>query len=50
MYLFSASINNNLFKFKNMSLYSMQKLQKKLIKIDKKNQGNDMIFVIKRDL
>ncbi len=50
MYLFSASINNNLFKFKNMSLYSMQKLQKKLIKIDKKNQGNDMIFVIKNEL
>ena len=50
MYLFSGSINENLIKYKGMSLYSMQKLQKELNLIDKKNQGNDMIFVLKHDL
>ena len=37
MYLFSGSINENLIKYKGMSLYSMQKLQKELNLIDKKS-------------
>jgi len=50
MYLFSASINQKLNKYKNMSLYAMHKLQKKLNIIDKKNNGNDMIFILKHDI
>tara|TARA_B100000900_G_scaffold413969_1_gene439277 strand:+ start:106 stop:1068 length:963 start_codon:yes stop_codon:yes gene_type:complete len=50
MYYFSASVNQKLNKYKNMSLYSMQKLQKELDEISKKNQGNDMIFLIKKNV
>ena len=47
MYHFSASINPNLNKYKNLSLFSLQQLQKKLQYIDKSNNGNDMFFIIK---
>ena len=50
MYLFSASVNKKLNNFKNMSLYSMQKFQRELNEISKKNQGNDMIFLISKNV
>lgn len=49
MYLFSATINKNLIKYGNMSLLEMQKFQKKLSIIDKRNEGNDMMFIIRLD-